>query len=332
MYTKQQQLEYLHKLQTLHKVNVLKDDIHLTYIYRNKNKAVNRVHTLQDKIQSDIATRVLNGDWLSQIELRQIERQYNLNEVVDDIVSELLQNERKRIHNEDSKFIDHVVQQNTEEYSNFLSNRLHLEAERLQEKVIVIEGSALENGATPAEAKQAVNQYLKTHGKARTKNIVKDAMHSQEVNVDFIKALDDGWRYKIWCNGNKKNNTRAWHIAKNISPVPIDEPFTIAGPYGIRDSMFPGDLNSGAENVANCKCYLRYSNSRPSGLRQTTFNIPTTSYLNNDNSNSYYRRVKTSAQNLQERISSAISDTTKNIKTTFQDVTSNIKRKFKFRR
>ena len=32
--------------------------------------------------------------------------------------------------------------------------------------------------------------------------------------------------------------------------------------------MYPGDLNGVAENVANCRCWLRYTNSKPSNLRR----------------------------------------------------------------
>ena len=49
--------------------------------------------------------------------------------------------------------------------------------------------------------------------------------------------------------------------------------------------MYPGDLYSGAENVANCRCWLRYTNRRPErlGQKQTVFNIPDTSYMNSQN-------------------------------------------------
>lgn len=325
MYTKQQQLEYLRKIQHLRQFNILKDDIHLTYIYRNKNQAVNRVHTLQDQIQGEITDLVLDGNYPSQSEIRRITRKYNLEETVEDIVNTNLSNERKRIHNDPSRFVDHVVDNYTNQYSTFLSNRITTEANRLIDKVIITEGSALENGATQLEARQAAKTYAKTHGKARTKNIIKDAMHSQEVNIGYINALNEGWRYKIWANGNKRNNTRAWHVAKRIEPVLIEDAFTIAGPYGIKESMFPGDLNSGAENVANCKCYLRYSNRKPSGFGQTVYNIPSDSYLN-DNTSRIGVKLRTGIQNIKEKVS----DSTSKLKTRLNNVTDSIRNRFKF--
>ena len=333
MYTTQQQLEYLHKIQRIQQANILKDDIHLTYIYRNKNKAVNRVHTLQDKIQMEIVQEVLDGEYPNQHGIRKICNKHDLEETVNDILTENLTNERKRVHKDDSRFVDHVVENYTQQYSKFLANRINIEAGRIIDKAIIIEGQALENGASHAEARKAVLDYAKTHGKARTRNIIKDAMHSQEVNIGFIKALDEGWRYKIWCNGNKRNNTRAWHIYKTIPPVLIEDAFTIAGPYGIKDSMFPGDLNSGAENVANCKCYLRYSNRKPSGFgKQTVYNVPSTSYLNRKDEKRTNFNVKDKIKNTTEKISSKVSDTTNKIKSKFNDISSTLRNKFKFRR
>ena len=159
-YSKQQQLEYLWKLQSLRQAAVLKDDIHLTYIYRNREKATSNIHTLQDKIQGEIVNRTLDGNYPNKVEIRQIQRENNFEETVDKVIDELLVNERKRIHKDESKFIDHVVDQHTQQYSNFMKNRLTIEAGRIVEKVIIIEGKALENGATIEEARQAVEEYI----------------------------------------------------------------------------------------------------------------------------------------------------------------------------
>lgn len=324
MYTKQQQLEYLRRMQRLRQLNVLKDDIHLTYQYRNRKKVTVDVHTLQDKIQGEIVDRVLDGEYPNRSEIRTIQRNHNFDKVVEDAVDELLTNERMRIHRQESKFIDRVVEQHTQQYSQFMKNRLTIEAGRIIDKAIVIEGRALDNGATPAEARQQVFDYAKTHGKGRTKNIIKDAVHSQECNVSFIKAIDDDFRYKVWMNGNRKGNTRAWHKAKNIQPVPIDEPFHIYGPYGMKESMYPGDLNSGAENVANCRCWLRYTNRKPSGLRQTVYTVPESSYLNTDT-----RKVSVRIRDAFADIGSKVSSTASNVKTKLTNVGSSIRNRFK---
>lgn len=324
MYTKQQQLRYLRKIQHLRQFNVLKDDIHLTYQYRNRKKVTVDVHTLQDKIQEEIAERVLDGDYPTKGEIRRIQREHNFDETVENAVDELLTKERMRIHRQESKFVDHVVEQHTQQYTQFMKNRLTIEAGRLPEKVIVTEGKALENGATPAEARQAALDYTKNHGKGRTRNIIKDAVHSQECNVSFIKAIDDGYRYKVWMNGNRKGNTRAWHIAKYISPVPLDEPFSINGPRGRKDVMYPGDLNGGAENVANCRCWLRYTNRKPSGLNQTVYSVPTSSYLNTDT-----RKISVRIRDAFADIGNKVTSTASNVKTKLTDVGGSIRNKFK---
>ena len=326
-YSKQQQLDYLKRLQYLRQANVLKDDIHLTYQYRNRKKITSNIHTLQDKIQNEIVERTLDGNYPNKVEIRGIQREHNFEQTVENAIDELLVNERKRIHKQESKFVDHVVEQHTQQYTNFMKNRLTIEAGRIVEKVIIVEGKALDNGATPEEARQAARDYAKTHGKARTKNIVKDAVHSQECNVSFIKGIEDGYRYKVWMNGNRKGNTRKWHIAKYISPVPIDEPFTINGPYGRKDVMYPGDLNGGPENVANCRCYLRYTNHRPNGLSgQTVFNVPESSYLNVDT-----RKISVRIQDAFANVSQKVSSTASNVKTKISDVGKGIRNRFKLR-
>lgn len=315
-------------MQRIRQLNILKDDIHLTYQYRNRNKAKSNVHKLQDDIQNEIINRVLNGDYPNRSEIRRIQRENNFDKRVEDEIEKLLVNERKRIHKEESKFIDHAVETHISQYTNFMKNRLSIEARRIIEKAIIIEGQALADGATPAEARQAVYDYAKTHGKARTKNIIQDAVHSQECNISFIKAIEDEWRYKVWMNGRSKSGTRPWHVASKITPVPIDEYFEIYGPSGKALSMYPGDLGSGAENVANCKCWLRYTNNRPSGLgKQTVFNVPESSYLNSDTRKTTVR-IREAFSNIGERVSSTV----KGVKTKFSDIGGSIRNRFKLRR
>ena len=327
VYTKQQQLAYLNKIQHLRQFNVLKDDVHLTYQYRNRKKVTTNVHSLQDKIQEEIVDLVLEGDYPNRNEIRRIQKDNDFDTHVENAVEGLLTNERKRIHRDESKFVDHVVDKHTQQYTNFLKNRLTIEAQRIIEKAIIIEGKALDAGATPEEARQQVLDYAQTHGKARTRNIIKDAVHSQECNVSFIKAIEDEYRYKVWMNGNRKGNTRKWHIAKYIQPVPIDEPFSITGPYGRKDVMFPGDLNGGPENVANCRCWLRYTNHKPSGLRQTVYNVPSSSYLNTDT-----RQISVRIRDALADVGEKVSSTASKVKTSLSDVGSSIRNKFKLRR
>ena len=328
MYTKQQQLQYLHQIQKLQQLNILKDDIHLTYQYRNRNHARATIHNLQDDIQNEVVNRVLDGDYPTRTEIKRIQRDNNFDARVEEAIDNLLVNERKRIHKEESKFIDHVVETHTNQYTQFMKNRITIEANRIIDKAIIIEGQALENGATPTEARHAVKEYAKTHGKARTKNMIQDAVHSQECNVSFIRAIEEEWRYKVWMNGRSKSGTRAWHIASKIAPVPIDEYFDIYGPSGHQISMYPGALGSGAVTVANCRCWLRYTNHRPSGLgmKQSKFNVPESSYLNTDT-----RKISVRLKETFSNMRSNTSSTASKVKSKLSDVGNSIRNRFKLR-
>ena len=329
MYTKQQQLQYLHQLQKLQQLNILKDDVHLTYQYRNRNHARATIHQLQDDVQNTIVDMVLDGGIPTSNEIKTIQNDCDFDARVENAMEDLLVKERKRIHKDKSRFIDHVVETHTAQYTNFMKNRLTIEANRIIDKAIIIEGQALENGATAAEARQAVKEYAKTHGKARTKNMIQDAVHSQECNVSFIRAIEDEWRYKVWMNGHSKSGTRAWHISTKIAPVPIDEYFEIYGPSGKALAMYPGDLGSGAENVANCKCWLRYTNNRPSGLgmNQRIFNVPESSYLNTDT-----RKINVRIKEAFRDVGQKVTNTASQVRSKVKDVGSSIRERFKFRR
>ena len=117
-------------MQRIRQLNVLKDDIHLTYQYRNRNKARHNIHQLQDDIQNEIVDRVLDGDYPNRNEIRRIQRDNNFDKRVEDEKDKLLVNERKRIHRDESKFIDHVVETHTAQYTNFMKNRLSMDQER----------------------------------------------------------------------------------------------------------------------------------------------------------------------------------------------------------
>jgi len=325
-YSKQQQLRYLKRIQHIRQFNVLKDDIHLTYQYRNRKKVAVDVHSLQDKIQMEIAERALDGDFQNRSDIKRIQRDNNFDAVVEDAMDELLTKERMRIHRKESKFIDKVVEEHTQQYTQFMKNRLSIEAGRVTDKVVVIEGMALEGGASPEQARQQAMDYVKTHGKARTRNIIKDAVHSQECNISFIRAVEEGYQYKVWKNGHSKSGTREWHIARYIDPVPIDEPFIINGPRGRKELYYPGDLNGGAENVANCRCWLRYTNRKPEGLKQTVFQAPPSSYLNQDT-----RTISVKIQDALSNVGSKVSDTASSVRSKLSDVGSSIRSRFKLR-
>lgn len=57
-----QQLEYLLRIRKIREVMVVKDNIHLTYKYKNRNQAFKQVENLQDKIINHVIDDVLFGN------------------------------------------------------------------------------------------------------------------------------------------------------------------------------------------------------------------------------------------------------------------------------
>lgn len=267
MYTYQQRLEYAKRLQRLQTAVVIKDNIHLTYKYRNRNKAINNAHSLQDKIIKSIIDDAVygNGDVVKHVDSK-----------IDDLMTSTLENERKRIHHDKDKYVDRAVELNAEKYSQILSNRINTESIKLQAKIESELRSGIHNGLSEAQTRKILQEKYGDTAKARIRNIIKDSIHTNESNISFINALNEGYRYKVWMNGAGKGRVRAWHRAKLIAPVPIEDYFDIYGSYHAQ-LMYPGDLYGGAENVANCRCWLRYTNNTPEHLKQkTNFNVSPT--------------------------------------------------------
>ena len=244
MYTYQQRLTYAKRLQRLQQAVVIKDNIHLTYKYKNRNKAHAHIDSVQDRINKAIIDDVVNGN----------------GETI------------KNLDKQGEKLI-HETLTNSQYYTNIFNYRRKKLGESLEDKIEkeLTKKSVIDLSDT--HQIQHLQEKFSDHGTKRLKNIVNDAMHTNESNIGFIKAIEDGYSYKIWMNGRSKGKTRAWHIAKNIQSVHIDETFDIYGSYPAH-MMYPGDLNGGAENVANCKCWLNYTNKIPSNLRKkTVFNV-----------------------------------------------------------
>lgn len=276
VYTYQQRLEYARKLKRLHELYVIKDNIHLTYKYKNQNKAIHNAHSLQDKIINSIIDDAVYGN-ANAIK--------NIDSTIEKLMTSTLENERKRIHHQKDKYVNRAVELNSERYTKILTNRINTEAIKLERKIESELRSGVHNGLSESQTRNVLQEKYQDTAKARIRNIIRDSVHTNESNISFINALNEGYNYKIWMNGRSKGKTRAWHKAKLIAPVPIEDYFDIYGPYGHKESMYPGDLYSGAENVANCRCWLRYTNRRPEGLSKTsnTYNIPNTSYLSPQN-------------------------------------------------
>lgn len=322
MYTYQQRLEYARKLKRLHELYVIKDNIHLTYKYKNQNKAIHNAHSLQDKIINSIIDDAVYGN-ANAIK--------NIDSTIEKLMTSTLENERKRIHHQNDKYINRAVELNSERYTKILTNRINTEAIKLERKIESELRSGVHNGLSEAQTRKALHEKYQDTAKARIRNIIRDGIHTNESNISFINALNEGYNYKIWMNGRSKGKTRAWHKAKLIAPVPIEDYFDIYGPYGHKESMYPGDLYSGAENVANCRCWLRYTNRRPErlGQKQTVFNISQTSYLNSSNNqrkNPFGEGVKVKPI---ETIKTTISHNTKNLSSKIKNVSKKIYDKIK---
>lgn len=321
MYTNQQRILYARQLKRLHELYVVKSNIHLTYKYKNQNKAIANAQSLQDKIINAIIDDAVYGN---------SDKIRNIDSTIQELMTTTLENERKRIHHKDDRYVDRAVELNAEKYSQILSNRINREAIKLEQKIESEMRSGLHDGLSEHETRKALKEKYGNTAKARIKNIIKDSVHTNESNIGWINALNEGYSYKVWMNGQGKGKVRAWHRAKLIAPVPIDEYFDIYGSYHAQ-AMYPGDLYAGAENVANCRCWLRYTNRRPEGLgeKKTVFNIPQTSYLNTSNNtskNTFNEKVKLKPI---ETIKTTISHTTKKVTSKIKNIGQQLTGKFR---
>lgn len=316
MYTYQQKLEYAMKIKRLHELYVIKDDIHLTYKYKNRNKAIANAQSLQDKI---IETTIDNHVYGNADQVKHIDK------TVNNIIENTLVNERKRIHRRDDKFVNHSVKAHTNAYSEILTNRINNEALKLDKRIEEEIRKSMYNSLSEHELKKELLDKFGETGKKRIKNIITDGIHSNECNISLINALNEGYNYKVWMNGRSKGRTRAWHKAKIIAPASIEDYFNIHGSYPAQ-LMYPGDLNGGAENVANCRCWLRYTNNTPSNLKKkSTFNIPNTSFLSTQNNPRNINNGESVKAKPLKTIKTTISDTTKKFNAKIKEQKNNSK-------
>lgn len=259
--TPRDRLQYALKVQRLHEVLVLKDDIHLQYKYKNINRATTQAASFQDKIIDAVIEDAVSGtsDPINSS---------NIKNGVENIIDSNLKNDAKRIsYGIPEKAVNAAVSNISNRYQFILGNRIREEIPNLQGKIEDYINTKNLGNLSEAELTQKLKAEYGEHAQKRIQNIIKDSFHTNECNLSWVKAVYDGYSYKIWNNGRTKR-TRVWHKAKFIHSVPIDETFDIYGSYPAR-MMYPGDLNGGAENVANCKCWLSYTNNKPSDLRGT---------------------------------------------------------------
>lgn len=301
--TNRELLTYALKAQRLHEVLVLKDDIHLQYKYKNINRARNQVATFQDKIIDAVIEDAVTGT-------SDPIRKSTVDKTVENIIDTNLRNDTKRIsYGIPERAVEAAVSNISNRYQFILGNRICEEIPNLQSKIDDYINSKNLSKLSEAELTNKLKAEYGDHAQKRIQNIIKDSFHTNECNLSWIKAINDGYSYKIWNNGRTKR-TRVWHKAKFIKSVPIDETFDIYGSYPAR-MMYPGDLNGGAENVANCRCWLSYSNRPPSDLRGSGKKSTTrTSSNSNKNRSRLTSKMKNTIQKPLNQVKSKIKNIT----------------------
>jgi len=127
MYTYQQRLEYAKRLQRLQQAVVIKDNIHLTYKYKNRNKAYAHIDSVQDRINKAIIEDVVNGNADS---IKNLEKQG------ENLITDTLTNERKRLHQDKNhKAINQATKSNSNYFSNIFNYRRKKIGESLEDKI-----------------------------------------------------------------------------------------------------------------------------------------------------------------------------------------------------
>lgn len=118
-----------------------------------------------------------------------------------------LENERKRIHHQNDKYVNRAVELNSERYTKILTNRINTEAIKLERKIESELRSGIHNGLSEAQTRNVLQEKYQDTAKARIRNIIRDSVHTNESNISFINALNEGYNYKIWMNGRSKGKT-----------------------------------------------------------------------------------------------------------------------------
>lgn len=168
-----------------------------------------------------------------------------------------------------------------------------------------------------------LKKSLKALLKKRINRIVGDALHTNQCNISFATAQEQGYKYKVWNNGRGKGRVRPWHRAKVISAVELDDKFYIYGSYPAY-MMYPGDLEGGAENVANCRCWLNYTNITPSNLKtKGTIKIKDNVQLTKPNTVSTNKNTASNNKGLRTKVKESIPT---KVKTVIQKVKNKFKK------
>lgn len=261
MYASQQHLQILRNLYRLRELYILKDNIGLEFNNMHYNKPARKIDHVFNKALKEEIANVVDGTGNNIKPAKELKN----------TLSDALKQQQKTLIKNPDRYIKHAVKSNTKDYNKILQNRIKKETHSLSSKIEQERFKTAYEGLSNTKLKKELYSNLKGAGAIRPKRIIKDALHTNQSNIGFIKALDDGYLYKDWNNGrmigitggSRKSRTRPWH--RRIKTVPIDDYFDIYGSYHAQ-LMYPGDLNGGAENVANCRCWSRYTNTKPTDL------------------------------------------------------------------
>lgn len=316
-----ERLQYALYLQRLQDLFVIKENIAFEYQHKNYNKAAKQIDIAVDKMLHDNVVNAVDGTLTLK------------NPKVDHIIEEALVGQQNMLVKNPDHYIRNAVEQNTKDFSNFLQNRIEIENYSLQKKIQDEYDKRKNEKISDEQLKKEIKEKYIDHGRKRAKNIVKDALHTNQSHMSWVSSRE-GYKYKVWMNGQSKSGVRSWHIKSKIQPVEIDDFFDIFSPTRRpAQMMYPGDLNGGAENVANCKCWLYYTNIAPSNLKpRGTIQVNPNVNLTNENSTTYSANTETKGKRTKiasdkstssnenkvfTKIKTRISKIGKKIKTTF---------------
>ena len=313
-------LQYALYLQRLHELFVIKENIAFQYPNAHYNKAAEQIDKVVDKCLDNNIKAVVDGT-------------HNLETPnLDHVITGALSSQQKMLVKTDDKYIQNAVEQNTKEFTNFIQNRIEKENYSLQAKIQKEYEKKKYQDMSEEQAKKLIRQKFQDSARKRSKNIVKDALHTNQSQISWTYNVNNGMKYKVWMNGQSKSGVRYWHIKSKIQPVEIDDFFDIFGPTGHARMMYPGDLNGGAENVANCKCWLYYTNIAPSNLKKKgTIQINPNVNLENENSTTFsanteklglFTRIR---EKIRNRIDSNNEDSNSEDSTSVENRSSNTK-------
>lgn len=276
-----ERLQYALYLQRLHDLFVIKENIAFEYQHKNYNKAAKQIDIAVDKMLHDNVVNAVDGT----VSLKDPK--------LDHIIEEALTGQQNMLVKNPDHYIRNAVEQNTKQFSNFLQNRIEKENYSLQKKIQEEYDKRKNEKISDEQLKKEIKEKFLEHGRKRAKNIVKDALHTNQAHMSWVSSRE-GYKYKVWMNGQSKSGVRYWHVRSKIQPVEIDDFFDIYGPTGHASMMYPGDLNGGAENVANCRCWLYYTNIAPSNLKpRGTIQVNPNVNLTNENKETFSANSET---------------------------------------